>query len=158
MIIIKTQELNSKFEEGLREAERETGHSFDHEFVPYERHTSGTTHSDMCGKVCSNQIFCYICLQIKITYFLAQNWQLLSSCWPNLGWLASRAKDCKKTWYAIHPNASSKPSLPEGCKWLHVESKWGVGEIQSVSCRCSPNFWGSGVDIKSSRMQQSIAL
>ena len=54
MTIIKTQELNSKFEEGLKEAERETEHTFDYEFVSYERNTSGTSYSDMCGKVSSN--------------------------------------------------------------------------------------------------------
>ena len=44
------QELNSKFEEGLKVAEGETGETFDFEFVTYER-ASDSTHSDMCGKV-----------------------------------------------------------------------------------------------------------
>ena len=44
------QELNSKFEEGLKVAERETDHTFDYEFVSYER-ASDSIHSDMCGKV-----------------------------------------------------------------------------------------------------------
>ena len=50
------QELNLKFEEGLKEAETETGHTFYYEFVSYERSTSGTTYSDTCGKVSSNLI------------------------------------------------------------------------------------------------------
>ena len=45
------QELNSKFEDGLKEAEGETGDTFDYEFVSYKKQSSDTALSDMCGKV-----------------------------------------------------------------------------------------------------------
>ena len=48
------QDLKSKFAEGLKAAERETGETFDFEFVSYERGTSDSTHFDMCEKVSVN--------------------------------------------------------------------------------------------------------
>ena len=45
------QEINSKFEEGLKKAEVETGETFEYEFVSFERKTSDDTYSNMCEKV-----------------------------------------------------------------------------------------------------------
>ena len=43
--------MNSKFEEGLKKAEAETGNTFNYEFVSYERKTSDNTYFNMCEKV-----------------------------------------------------------------------------------------------------------
>ena len=45
------QELNSKFEEGLKMAESETGETFAIDSVSFERKASDAAYSDMCGKV-----------------------------------------------------------------------------------------------------------
>ena len=48
------KDLNSKFAEGLKVAEKETGDTFDFEFVSYQRGTSDSTHFNMCEKVSLN--------------------------------------------------------------------------------------------------------
>ena len=45
------QGLNTKFEEGLKMAEGETGETFAYQSVPFERKASDSAYSDMCAKV-----------------------------------------------------------------------------------------------------------
>ena len=51
IILLLLQELNSKFAEGLKMAEAETGETFAYEAVSFERKASDVAYSDMCGKV-----------------------------------------------------------------------------------------------------------
>ena len=43
--------MNSKFEEGLKMAETETGETFSFDPVSFERKASEAAYLDMCGKV-----------------------------------------------------------------------------------------------------------
>ena len=45
------QGLNTKFEEGLKMAESDTGETFAYQSVPFERKASDSAYSEMCAKV-----------------------------------------------------------------------------------------------------------
>ena len=60
------QGLNTKFEEGLKMAEAETGETFAYQPVPFERDASDSAYSEMCAKVRQHHHYNEIIIHLTI--------------------------------------------------------------------------------------------